>query len=615
MSEHTSTHVNHHQGGAFTPIRGPAPPAPGHPLPNGNMRVSANIPVQPFMMNQATMPSIPSTQQAVPPFHTGPQFSRPKPRYEISDIRNEADAREQLSSYVVIRLEKADCSNEIDDTGSPMMPTWERVKQTVQTGMPKSEVAGRVKLLNKQGTSVLDKKATLPPAAQRQLEIAEEKLTTNDPDPRYQHALAQFEEELKLLDQQLIPASKGHKKEKKKGKHAKKRRVKSTYERVSITAYFKRLPKPSQNSKQMLEENERERQRVHQMARPPPPQKFPVQKPTAPVPSLPNGPPARGPPVQQRAPAAPPVRELPKIVTQAKDGENSNREERDESQSQSSEDKRTIPPPQNKERTESSIGERAQNIPIPPRSGKSSKVRFDSPRNSQSSFSSEASWSTDQSDVMTPQSSVGSDSHFSKPERGRTLYRPHQRPRADSSRQGSWERPYYIIETQTSRRTPSPSPRRHLPAQSVPRSSISPQTRQAGFPDHFEDAVQPTYQRKSTLPPRIIQAAHGVRRVSPPEARQQIINDSMERIGSRLERRRYQGDARREWKLHQGDDLRFDQLEEDIQQRRRLRARLRGLQQSEGYEPSERSARWSEDEAKKYMRDRASPTSRSCSPQ
>jgi hypothetical protein len=197
-----------------------------------------------------------------------PAHYRERRPVAISDIRNErmteADARELLSTWVIQRFEKLD-DDEIDDEGFPLRPTWENVIRTEVRDLSKQEATRQVRTLDRMGQSVAEKKASLSTAQQRQLERAQEELQRFEPDQRYIYILAQLDHQLKKLDHRPVEYY-GHKGKNRESKHVTvgRRRSSSTkklYERVSLTAYFKRLPRPEENAIAMHQQREIELQR------------------------------------------------------------------------------------------------------------------------------------------------------------------------------------------------------------------------------------------------------------------------------------------------------------------------------------------------------------------
>ncbi|KAF7562699.1 hypothetical protein G7046_g1447 [Stylonectria norvegica] len=265
-------------------------PPPVHQMAQPQGRAPVGMPpTRMATVNQTFMPGAPLPQyppQGPPPMRAIPQDLLPERKtVEVSDIRSEriteADARDWLSSYVVLLLEKTDTSNDIDTRGYPVSPTWEKVYQIEQTHITKQEATRKVRQLNRETRPVHEKKDRLESAIQRQLELAKDKLARTEKDPRYEYTLAQFESRMKKIDDRHAKHATKHKKDRKHSSQSKKRSSKSGEDRVSITAYFKRRPRSDQNARRMLEEGERQREMSQQMPIFTPPQPLQTQFPPA----------------------------------------------------------------------------------------------------------------------------------------------------------------------------------------------------------------------------------------------------------------------------------------------------------------------------------------------
>ncbi|KJZ72871.1 hypothetical protein HIM_07815 [Hirsutella minnesotensis 3608] len=228
----------------------------------------------------------------------------PQRRYgvQISDIRNEcmteADARHALSSFVIFRMQKLQCPNEVDEEGYPLRPTWQRISLVEETTLSQQEATRKVNALLKETGPVGDKKSALGPAVQRQIEKVQQELQQKDPDPRYQYILAQLESQLKRIEKSSPLVMVKRSKKSKRGKAIKtlsmQPKKSAKHERVAVTVYFKRTPKPGECATTMLIEREirrktpmlpaPERQSIQQSQLPPQPraqQPAPIQPPTA----------------------------------------------------------------------------------------------------------------------------------------------------------------------------------------------------------------------------------------------------------------------------------------------------------------------------------------------
>ncbi|KAB5570562.1 hypothetical protein GE09DRAFT_1055383 [Coniochaeta sp. 2T2.1] len=182
-----------------------------------------------------------------PPRNLVPRQLLEDPVVQISDIRKEpgrlteAEARDELSEFVIFRFERADHATDYDSEGERVKPTWANVVRTKVHGISKKEAARRVKALQHDDHKSLgEKKASLTDAQQRQLEKVLEELERADGDRRFQR---------RSMVRETDP----------------KRRVQET---VSITAYYKRVPKPDVDAIAMLLQRDAENQRQLEPPRP-----------------------------------------------------------------------------------------------------------------------------------------------------------------------------------------------------------------------------------------------------------------------------------------------------------------------------------------------------------
>ncbi|PFH63235.1 hypothetical protein XA68_15869 [Ophiocordyceps unilateralis] len=158
----------------------------------------------------------PPDQGGITMLQNGIPLDRPRRRAaDISDIRDEIVteeiARHKLSSYVVIRMQKYDCRNEVDDEGCPMRPTWQRVSRVREVDISHEEAARRIHELDGVGESVCFKKSEFGPSVRRQIEKAQEDLEADEPDPRYEYVIAQLEWQDKKVPLERPAAKKGKK--------------------------------------------------------------------------------------------------------------------------------------------------------------------------------------------------------------------------------------------------------------------------------------------------------------------------------------------------------------------------------------------------------------------
>ncbi|KAB5558162.1 hypothetical protein GE09DRAFT_102493 [Coniochaeta sp. 2T2.1] len=240
-----------------------------------------------------------------PPRNLVPRQLLEDPVVQISDIRKEpgrlteAEARDELSEFVIFRFERADHATDYDSEGERVKPTWANVVRTKVHGISKREAARRVKALQHDDHKPLgEKKASLTDAQQRQLEKVLEELERADGDRRFQYVLVQIDR--KLREKKARDRSRDSREGKRHGDRRRgekqrgysenrgrretvefvdflgrrrsmvrekdpKRRVQET---VSITAYYKRVPKPDVDAIAMLLQRDAENQRQLEPPRP-----------------------------------------------------------------------------------------------------------------------------------------------------------------------------------------------------------------------------------------------------------------------------------------------------------------------------------------------------------
>ncbi|KAI0546231.1 hypothetical protein F4679DRAFT_418197 [Xylaria curta] len=222
------------------------------------------------------------------------------------DLMSESDKKEELSEYVIIRFEKVNDKDEIDEQGRPKWPSWEQAIKTEDWSIPKEVAIRKIRQLNLTTRSVLDKKNSLTPPLKRQLDKTLEDLTKREPEfSNHYWTLVQIDHQLRPIEP-FFPSSSSYqparrhrstshrispKRSHTKGssRHSKKKRV---YERLSLTAYFKRVPRPGVDIKRLWEEHKRTLQGG---VRAPPGEPF-QQQPQRETQPHPHQPPLPGPP-------------------------------------------------------------------------------------------------------------------------------------------------------------------------------------------------------------------------------------------------------------------------------------------------------------------------------
>ncbi|GJN66605.1 hypothetical protein PLICBS_000624 [Purpureocillium lilacinum] len=598
---------------------------------------------------------------ARPPVQRLPPERRAKHSVEISDLRlknpTEADARQLLSSIIVVRHEKWTSPNELDEEGYPATPSWERVTRTEEADISQHEANRKIRELAKEG-SVVDKKASLHELIQRQLEETQAHLEETDPDPRYRYILTQLDWKIKKIEENSTLYHKTEKKSKDKdkdkkdkdGKDGKKSKKNKEYkietaksskskpksktrkERVSVTAYFKRVPRDSENALKMLDEirkskkpqsqgqpqqQQQQQQQQHQqqqqraaahhanMAQGPPmgqpmphfpPQHHQPQQahpPPQAMPQMPPAPPMHHQPRPQQPPMGFPMGPQPMggqpLGPQPVGGQHMGGQP---FAGQPMGGQPAGPRPGH-------IGGqghqgRSANIEVVPPAGKGFKLYFGSPRDSRSSFTSDDGWESEGSEYMTPESSIGSSSRRSHHGRYRSRSRHRQRERPEAfglevPRRHS-KRDVDYIPTGTSTREPaSPGPKALTPVVDVDRL-----VEQAYRNGREDEAI------RGSLRPKVIQAPPLFRRITDHEARREVFADDLDRMGEDLYRTRLDDEIRQSRDLRRLQDAQYERQRDDLERDRRMQDRLGR------YDPADRIPRTTVD-GRDYLRYRDDP--------
>lgn len=244
-----------------------------------------------------------------PPRNIVPRTLLEGPVVQISDIRREpgrlteAEAREELSDFVIFRFERADQATDYDSEGERVKPTWANVVRTEVRGISRKEAAKQIKGLHDIHKSLGEKKASLTEAQQRQLEKVLEELEMREGDPRYHYVLVQIDRKLKDKrwrdkSRDRVETRRGDRKYGEKTRRYSENRgrrenieivdlfgrrrsmirepKKRVQETVSITAYYKRCPKPDVDAIAMV--LQREAQNARQLEPPHPQHTFAAQQ-------------------------------------------------------------------------------------------------------------------------------------------------------------------------------------------------------------------------------------------------------------------------------------------------------------------------------------------------
>jgi hypothetical protein len=204
-----------------------------------------------------------------PPRELIPNFHN-QPTVQLSDIRrermSERDIRDYLlSDYTVVRFEKPMEDYGVDSEGRRFKADWKTVVRTT-VRITNTEAVQQIRRLDQKTKPVGEKKKTLNPDQQRQLEKVLEELNAMERDPNYHVELCQIDHQLKEID--YYPHRRNHHRRKSEGLYRRSdslygrtrsrsrsrgaKHHKKTYQRISLTGYYKRCPKPQANAQLLL---------------------------------------------------------------------------------------------------------------------------------------------------------------------------------------------------------------------------------------------------------------------------------------------------------------------------------------------------------------------------
>ncbi|KAL1881411.1 hypothetical protein VTK73DRAFT_4171 [Phialemonium thermophilum] len=269
-------------GGGAASGRTNPPPPPFHPQQPIQQRANAaNTNIGHFQQQAQARQQQQQRHAAVPPpppRHIIPPHLEQGPSVQLSDIRKERmtenEARDELTTYSIFRFEKAGRPGEYDSEGERVKPTWENVYRQVVSGVSKREAQRRIKSLNETTRPLSEKLVSLISAQQRQLDKTLEEITSREQDNRFVTVLAQ-------IDQQIRPKRESKSRDRSEGparsKDGGKSKKKKEKETVSITAYYKRSPRPGVDAIALVMQRDAELARGLQP--PHPHQTFPPQQP------------------------------------------------------------------------------------------------------------------------------------------------------------------------------------------------------------------------------------------------------------------------------------------------------------------------------------------------
>ncbi|RYP77298.1 hypothetical protein DL769_003447 [Monosporascus sp. CRB-8-3] len=202
-----------------------------------------------------------------PPRHMLPPDLRQGRAVEISDVSedllSEADMRIRLMEYVVYRFEKMSQQSLYDEYGELQLPTWDKAIRVQVNGMSQRQIAKEIRWLDQTSLPVVEKKNALSTPLQRQIDAARDQLVAHEGHHdllNYQWVLAQIDHQLREIRPSKVHRSKVYPSTQSRSNSARKRSYcasgghrKKHYERISLTAYFRREPRINANIRMLWE--------------------------------------------------------------------------------------------------------------------------------------------------------------------------------------------------------------------------------------------------------------------------------------------------------------------------------------------------------------------------
>lgn len=649
-----------------------------------------------------------------PPRHLVPMDLRPRTQAKVHDTReyflSDADKAELLSSYAVIRIAKADSSNERDHYGDPVPPTWQRASHTRQGDLPKEQVTRHIWELRSRGHSLAEKLNWLDPPMRHQLDLAQADLDVENEDDRFHFVLEELEwQEVKVPIPPVVhysvtrdergretykeivrSSSKSSSRSKHSSKHGSKhgsrhgskskhkhkhtRDPKYARETISMIGYYKRVPCDGQDIEALYEDRDAEHWAV---ARPALPQHgVPNQMVTrGTAPNMATGAPAthhtalnHGPrnigpnnlPQQPMHTSMGPLNQgaqnptavqfanqpgmmggnpaQPKQFQHLQQSFQQQQPHQQKPHQQQPMHQQPIPSNQRHQQPHQPFmagavgksqqpkfvqsntspgkpvkqGAKVNPHPIAPFKVTQIPIIYpDSPRGSESSFATDASWSTDDSDVPTPPSSVASFSKFRPSGRGRQMNtQPHavggdERRKESQSRGRSRHRGRPEAFGQQPTRVQSkpnlgagvhdipahsftklPSGRKQFSAGGLG-AGIKPFPKQAApvATRAFRPEFSPQPFGRRALSPETVGRHPGVQRMPSYEARQIIFDEDVEDLHEELDALRMDDPRMDRDKLRRIQEARYEDSFDRLEQNHRLNARLRGDARAGEWQP------------------------------
>ncbi|KAJ4264875.1 hypothetical protein NW762_005118 [Fusarium torreyae] len=576
--------------------RHPQAPQPGAPMPQHNGAPAgfpAFIPINTQSYHHHHPPP-------PPPMHAVPMDLRQPDPIEISDLRDR-----DPQTYRALRLEKAPSTSSVDGKAREAESAWEQVIRTEKT-MTQSMIKDRIEYLQKNTRSITKKKQEKNETIQLQLDKAQADLTSWDHDVRFYYKLVQLESEWRTADDRKHKDERSERSAKKHRGHSK--RTKSPkMERVAVTAYFKRTPAVRQHDPIPIDADAKMRH-MRQAQQP----NMAYQPPVI----LPQGfshPITAGPFRPAPSAADPRLNTQPKPILRQQAVHPVPQAQSPHQGTFSNAQQSGMAPEQQHNAMPHAKGAGAPTGAFETRNAPQKRIVVETDPNTRnnikvyhvsdrSSSSSDGAWSDGESEGTRP-SSINSDQGLPYRGRGRSPKRTHP----DHLGNVIIQDPRHTrrdAECVSSERAPKDSRRPH-----VRFSSPDHRYREGSHSPRREtySRRRPEESRRRAEPPRIIQQ---VRHVPAPANRREIFSERVSRDDQPLEHARKR-DTHRE---HEGwrDKVRFKHPEETIRSHHEFKER--GHDRREDREHVESESRWSDEEAREYMRQREEPNRPSLRP-
>ncbi|KAI1465142.1 uncharacterized protein F4812DRAFT_133799 [Daldinia caldariorum] len=237
----------------------------GAPPFNGSDRNQAPAPAAGFRGRIVGQPQASIHQQAVP-------LRGGFPSVKISDVRHGLmtvdDMKEELTEYALFRFEKYTAQSRYDDEGRLRLPTWDQAIISQVQSMSTEEIRRRVQYLNRRTRAPTEKLKTLSPVLQRQIDKTIEELKLQNPDPiNYRWVLVQLDHQLAEINSPYVSVAARNRRQSRRHHGVPRRQPHRdtngdnprSFQRISLTTYFKRVPKAEADIPALYEAKKRMR--------------------------------------------------------------------------------------------------------------------------------------------------------------------------------------------------------------------------------------------------------------------------------------------------------------------------------------------------------------------